>query len=119
MKALPLPTLALLVLTPFVIAIGQVMFKMTSQKLAGAAPVAVQSAFLSPLFLAALTLYGTATLIWVYVLKAVPLSYAYSFMALTFVFVPLLAHFMLGETINTRYLIGIGLILIGLVTLWS
>lgn len=119
LKALPLSTLLPLILTPFLIAVGQVMFKMTGAKLAGAKAISVQAALFSPLFISALALYGGATLVWVYVLKTVPLSYAYSFMALTFVFVPVLAHFWLGETVSPRYMIAVALIVLGLVTLWS
>lgn len=119
MKALPLHVIGLLLLTPLLIGVGQVMFKITGQKLAAYPAAPVQAALLSPVFLGALTLYGGATLLWVYVLKTVPLSYAYSFMALTFVIVPVLAHFWFGEALNARYFIGMGLVIAGLITLWS
>lgn len=119
MKALPLHMISLLLATPFLIAAGQVMFKMTGLKLAAHPAAPIQSALLSPIFLSALGLYGGATLLWVYVLKTVPLSYAYSFMALTFVIVPLMAHFWIGEAISPRYYLGMGLVLAGLFTLWS
>lgn len=119
MKALPLHLLGLLVLTPFLIGIGQVMFKMTGEKLAAYPAPSVQSVMLSPIFLGALALYGGATLLWIYVLKTVPLSYAYSFMALTFVIVPVLAHLWFGEALNAKYFVGMGLVIAGLLTLWS
>lgn len=119
MKNLPLHMMGLLVATPFLVAAGQVMFKMTGMRLADYPTQPVQSAMLSPVFLGALALYGGATLLWVYVLRTVPLSYAYSFMALTFVIVPLMAHFWLGEAISPRYYLGMGLVLAGLFTLWS
>ena len=118
MKDLPLHTLGLLLMTPFLIAAGQVMFKLTGQRLADHPSLAFHQAVISPLFLAALTLYGGATLLWIYVLKTVPLSYAYSFMALTFVIVPLLAAVWLGEGLSVRYYAGMGLILAGLLTIW-
>jgi len=118
-KNLPLHMMGLLVATPFLVAAGQVMFKMTGMRLADYPTPPVQSAMLSPVFLGALALYGGATLLWVYVLRTVPLSYAYSFMALTFVIVPLMAHFWLGEAISPRYYLGMGLVLAGLFTLWS
>ncbi|MEQ9505025.1 MAG: EamA family transporter [Hyphomonas sp.] len=119
MKSLPLHMIGLLVITPFLIAAGQVMFKMTGMKLAAHPGLPAQSALLSPIFIGALALYGGATLLWVYVLKSVPLSYAYSFMALTFVIVPLMARFWLGEDITPRYYLGMVLVLAGLFTLWS
>jgi multidrug transporter EmrE-like cation transporter len=115
-RTLPLHVSALLVLTPLMVAAGQVMFKMTGTRL-GSAPV--QSVLLSPVFISALAIYGGATLLWVYVLKSVPLSYAYSFMALTFIAVPLLGHVWFAEPLDAKYFIGMGLVLAGLLTLWS
>ena len=104
----------LLILTPMVIALGQVLFKMVSQKL-----VTTQAPFYTllfdPLFIAAICIYGGATVLWTYVLKTVPLGKAYSFMALTFVLVPLLAVFWLGETVTVRYVLGAILIILGLI----
>ena len=119
MKALPLHILALLIATPLLIAVGQVMFKLTGAKLAAYPAPPVQSVLLSPLFIGSLTLYGGATLLWIYVLKTVPLSYAYSFMALTFVIVPVLAYLWLGEPLSAKYVVGMGLVIAGLLTLWS
>ncbi|MFN7179044.1 EamA family transporter [Hyphomonas sp.] len=119
MRSLPLHVISLLVLTPFLIAAGQVMFKLTGEKLAAYPAQPLQSAVFSPIFLGAMALYGGATLLWVYVLKTVPLSYAYSFMALTFVIVPVLAHLWFGEPLNAKYFAGMALILAGLFTLWS
>jgi len=101
----------LLILTPIMIAAGQVLFKRTSERRSDAGFLSI--AF-DPFFIAALALYGTATLLWIYVLKAVPLSYAYSFMALTFVIVPLLSFIFLGESLSWRYGVGSALIITGL-----
>ena len=107
-----------LILTPIAIAIGQVLFKMTSEKLvATGAPF--HTALFNPVFIAALVLYGSATLLWIHVLKSVPLAYAYSFMALTFLMVPLLAAWWLGETVGLKYAFGAGLIIIGLLIVQS
>lgn len=114
MKSVSLPMLGLLILTPIMISCGQVLFKLTSEKLESSnAPF--YAVFYNPLFILALAIYGSATLLWLYVLKTVPLSYAYSFMALTFVMVPLLAIFFLGESVNIKYVLGAGLIISGLV----
>lgn len=51
----------------------------------------MQLVLLSPLFIGPLVLYGGATLLWIYVPASVPRSCACSFMALTFVIVPVLA----------------------------
>ena len=89
-----------LILTPIIIAAGQILFKMAGDRLAvTGAPF--YAAFFNPIFIAAVSIYGLATLFWLYALKTAPLSYAYSFMALSYVMVPILAAFFLNETIRT------------------
>lgn len=105
----------LLIATPIMIAAGQIMFKKTSERLLTRADSGFISIAFDPVFITALALYGTATLLWIYVLKTVPLSYAYSFMALTFVIVPLLALLFLGESLSWRYGVGSALIIAGLI----
>lgn len=120
MKSLPLSVICLLIGTPIMIAAGQVLFKLTSERLvARGENASFTTALFDPVFIAALMLYGSATLLWLFVLKAVPLSYAYSFMALTFVMVPLLAAYFLGEQLGLRYIIGSGLIITGLLVVQS
>jgi len=98
------------------IALGQILFKLTSEKL-DASEKGFHTVFLQPLFILALVIYGAATLLWIYVLKSAPLSYAYSFMALSFVLVPILAAMWLGETVTLKYAIGAALIIAGLVVI--
>jgi drug/metabolite transporter (DMT)-like permease len=119
MRSLPAHVLALMVLTPALVAFGQVLFKMSGQRLAAYPGNGFQQLVLDPIFISAMTLYAGATFLWVYVLKSVPLSYAYSFMAVTYLLVPLFAVLWLGETLSVKYFIGLGLILAGLFTLWS
>lgn len=119
MTAPPLHILGLLVATPVLISAGQVLFKLTGEKLAAHPAAPIQAVMFSPVFLAALALYAGATLLWVYALKTVPLSYAYSFMALTFVIVPVLANLWFGDPLTARYVLGMGLVIAGLLTLWS
>ena len=107
---------ALLILTPVIIAGGQILFKQAGVR--GNGDPFVQTLF-DPVFIVAVALYGLATLMWVYVLKAVPLSFAYTFMALSYVLVPLLAVMFLGETLNWRYGLGALLIIAGLLIVQS
>ena len=116
MNSITLPVAALLLVTPLSIAIGQVLFKMTSEKLVESnAPY--YAIALNPIFILAVAIYGAATLLWIYVLKTVPLSYAYSFMALSFVFVPIFAFFIFKESFTVRYFIGALMILGGLLVI--
>jgi len=118
MTKLSLPLYGLLIVTPLMIAFGQVLFKMTSQKLVSSQGK-FHSVFFDPIFISALIIYASATLLWLYVLKTVPLAYAYSFMALTFVLVPLLAALWLGETLTLKYAFGAALIIAGLAIVQS
>lgn len=115
MNALPLPVLAGLVLTPLLISAGQILFKLTSARAGAADAAGLLAILLDPYLIAAFGIYGVGTVVWVYVLKSVPLTVAYPFMALTFCAVPLLAWGLLGETLSLRYVIGAGLIVAGLV----
>ena len=61
-----------------------------------------------------LVVYACGTVVWIFVLKSVPLTLAYSFMALTFCFVPILAMLFLGETLSLRFAAGMALIMAGM-----
>jgi len=65
--------------------------------------------------LAALILYGAATLLWVMVLRTTPLTLAYPLFALSFLLVPLLAWLLLGEPLRPATFYGGLLILAGVV----
>lgn len=63
---------------------------------------------------AAFSIYILATLLWVNVLKTVPLSRAYMFMSLSFVLVPVAGILLFGEQISLPYIIGSVLVVVGL-----
>lgn len=112
---MPLRSIALTILCVSLIALGQLLFKSAASqwKVEGWSWATV-SGLLSPTMLAALMIYGVATVMWVYVLRTVPLSVAYGFFALAFVIVPVLAHFALGERLSANVLMGGGLIVVGI-----
>jgi drug/metabolite transporter (DMT)-like permease len=97
--------LALTLVCVAVIAGGQVLFK-----LAGRAAQASAAGFPWDLFnvwlLAAVVLYAAATLLWVWLLKTLPLNLVYPFMGFAFVLVPLLATILLGEQLDWRIVAG-------------
>ncbi|MCF6369306.1 EamA family transporter [Rhizobium halophilum] len=105
--------------TPLLIAMGQVLFKMTSSTTGDLTVRGLFALAANPLLLAALLVYGFGTIVWIYVLKSVPLTLAYSFMGLTFCFVPLLAQLFLGEPLTLRYAVGTALIFAGLLAINS
>jgi drug/metabolite transporter (DMT)-like permease len=62
---------------------------------------------------AALVVYALATGLWVALLREVPLSVAYPFVALAFFLVPLMGHWVLGETLRWQTLAGAAVIVAG------
>jgi drug/metabolite transporter (DMT)-like permease len=103
--------LALTIACVLAIAAGQILFKLAARAADGS------SAFPLDLFngwlFAALVVYGAATLLWVWLLKTIPLNVAYPFMGLAFVVVPLLGAVLLGESLDWRHLAGGALIAAG------
>ncbi|NSX56573.1 transporter [Parasulfitobacter algicola] len=103
-----------LIATPIAIAVGQVLFKMASSNLGAVSLNSFLRLLIDPIFIVAIVLYGSATVIWVFVLKSVPLSLAYMFMALTYCIVPVLAYYFFDEAIGWQYFVGTLFILAGL-----
>ncbi len=103
--------------TPLLIAMGQVLFKLASSTAGDLSLRGLVMLTANPMLIAALVLYGFGTIVWIHVLKIVPLTVAYSFMGLTFCFVPLLAQFFFGEPLTLRYALGTALIFAGLLAI--
>ena len=104
-----------LLVTPALIALGQILFKLASRGAGDVDAVGLLGLARNPFLLAALAVYGLGTVLWIYVLKSVPLNVAYPFMALSFCLVPALAWLTLGEAMTWRQLAGLALIVAGLV----
>lgn len=104
---------ALLIIYPFVVGCGQILFKLASMRLRFDQPIWVQMT--EPMLLAAVTLYGLLAIVWMLIVRELPVSVAYPFVALSFVFTPLLASGLLNEKINPTYIIGIVFICIGVI----
>ncbi len=113
---MPLRSILLTVLCVVLIAVGQLMFKSAaSQWRVDGWSWSTVAGFLSPVMIAALVVYAVATVLWVYVLRTVPLSAAYAIFALAFVIVPMLAHVVLDEPLSPRVLVGGLIIVVGIV----
>lgn len=105
-------TKLMLLLFPFLLTLGQILFKKAALARAGQGLVDL---LVSPWMVAALSFYCVATGVWVWLLQSVPLSTAYPFAALGFVLVPVASVFLFGETISITYCIGCLLIVAGVV----
>jgi drug/metabolite transporter (DMT)-like permease len=100
------------ILCALAISAGQVLFKLLGRAYAsGTGLFAPRS--LALLSLAGL-LYVGATAAWIWLLRTLPLSRAYPYMAVSFLVVPLLSWLVLGERLPAAYLAGVALVAAGL-----
>ena len=113
MKILNISQLILIVLTVLAISTGQIFFKLAANQMHDYRE-ALRSLVCGWLLIS-LVVYAIATALWVYTLRSVPLKIAYPFAALAFVFVPVLAHYILGEVIGMRTFAGALFILLGII----
>lgn len=67
-----------------------------------------------PVFICAMFLYGFATIGWIWSLQDIPVSRAYLFMSLAYVFIPLLAWACFGEAPKPQHLISTFMIVTGI-----
>lgn len=105
-----LQTVWLLLGTICLLAAGQVLFKSAAAGFQLLQP----RTYLSFPLLAALVLYGAATIMWLLVLTRLPLSIAFPFYGLTFLVVPIVAFLFLGEPLRIQSLLGGLVILLGI-----
>lgn len=68
-----------------------------------------------PRIVVGFTCYGVAAVLWLVVLSQWDLSYAYPMLALTYMLVPLAAHYFLDESIPRGRWAGIFIVLIGVI----
>jgi drug/metabolite transporter (DMT)-like permease len=92
------------------ISIGQLLFKVVGNLIATGPALALRPVLAT---VAALAIYGVATLGWILLLRDVPLFRAYPYMALSFVAVPLLGLVVLAERPSPMYALGVVLIVAG------
>lgn len=53
--------------------------------------------------------------VWIFILKKVNLSFAYSFISISYIFILLIAYFMFKENITSNNIIGSSLIITGII----
>lgn len=115
-RRMPLPSLLLTIFCVVLISAGQLLFRAAALqwRIEGWSWVTL-SGFLSPIMLLALAVYGFATVLWVYVLRTVPLASAYALFSLAFLIVPVLAWFFLGEKVGVNTFVGGAIIVVGVI----
>jgi undecaprenyl phosphate-alpha-L-ara4N flippase subunit ArnE len=96
---------------------GQVLLKLAAQRMQ---PEFSLAQIVNPLLGAAVGLYGLLSIIWILILRQVPLSVAYPFVAVSFIVTPLLAWTILNDRPGGLYFVGIAFIGIGVaITQWA
>lgn len=105
----------LLLTYPLGLALGQALFKVASANMMQAGRPSFLLLLSSVSFYVALILYGALTILWVWLLTAVPLSRAYPFVALSFIFTPIIAVLAFNESVTLNYILGLSLIVGGLI----
>lgn len=64
-------------------------------------------------FMACGILFAIASILWMYILKYLPLNIAYPMVSLSYVFAMILAVAFLNETVSVRRWLGVALIVVG------
>ena len=106
---------AILLVYALGMSLGQVLFKIAADRAKAKAAEGFFASLLTDgfFFLAVIT-YGALTVVWVWILMRVPLSRAYPFVVLAFVFTPAFAVLFFNESVNVWYFVGLALIVSGL-----
>jgi drug/metabolite transporter (DMT)-like permease len=96
---------------------GQIIWKIGLEKSGGLQLENALHVLLSPLILLGVFIYGIATVIWLYVLSRLPLSFAYPLQSFAYVFALLVAFVLFKESIPPTRWIGAFIILAGIAVL--
>jgi drug/metabolite transporter (DMT)-like permease len=111
---MPDTPISLALLTAFSMATGQILFKLGAKDWYGENLFQWMWSFITnPFLVCAVFLYALTIIIWIYVLKVLPLSIAYPVTALSYVIVPIIAYFFLHEKVSLDTFLGSLLIIFG------
>ena len=110
--------LAVLLIAIMLGAAGQICLKFGLAKLGPQTPfVVVTAMFRDWHVLAGFIAYGISSLMYLFVLSRLDVSYAYPFVAINYVFVTFLAWLILKETVPTLRIVGLAIICMGVLVL--
>lgn len=109
-------TIGILVFYAIALAGGQLLFKLAALRFEpGSTSVQnIVSLALNPFLIMAVLLYGVLSVVWVWVLRSVPLSTAYPFVALAFVLTAACGILLFKEPFSSRLVLGGLMIVTGL-----
>ena len=95
-------------------AVGQILFKLSADRIRDGSDGILTAYFTSPYIWFAVAFYFGASVVWVWVLQWLPISTAYPVMSLVFVLVPLAGIFLFQETQDLRFFLGVAMIVGGI-----
>jgi drug/metabolite transporter (DMT)-like permease len=95
------------------LAVGQILFKISSTALLESGTFFSLKSALS--LISAMFLYAITSIAWVWVLQKIELGKIYPLMALAFILVPIGSHFVFGERFQIQYFFGVALIAVGII----
>ena len=82
----------------------------------GVGVVGIIKGIFTPYVFMGFVCYGLSSLVYLWVLSKLSLSFAYPFVALSFVIVIVLSWWLLGEDLPPLRVVGVGLIMVGVLT---
>jgi drug/metabolite transporter (DMT)-like permease len=104
----------LLILTSvLMVCTGQLLFKLVGMRLHSGLSLTDPKVW--GIAIISIAIYGGATILWIAILRTVPLVKAYPYMALSFVLVPLGSILLYSEKVQWTYALGALLIVLGVV----
>lgn len=95
------------------IGIGQLIFKQVAILIHESGLIATPSLIL--LLALSVSVYGLATILWIWALQTVPLSRAYPILGISFIIVPIGSRIFFGEKLSVGYGIGVLMIIGGII----
>lgn len=103
----------LVLISVLMICAGQLIFKLVGVRIQSG--LSFLDAKVWTIAFVAMVIYGSATVLWIAVLRTVPLVKAYPYMALSFVLVPLGSIFLYSERVQWTYGVGTIFIVLGVI----
>ena len=95
----------------FVAACSQILLKRSANK----KHANLIAEYMNLLVIGAYALFGVSTIAYMYVLRYIPMSFTVILESAGYVFVAILGWLFLGEKLNKRQLLGMGLIVLGII----
>lgn len=103
--------IVLILTSVLMVCTGQLLFKLVGLRLHSGLSIIDPKVWTMAIL--SMAIYGGATILWIAVLRTVPLVKAYPYMALSFVLVPLGGIFLYSEKVQWTYAWGVLFIFLG------